>query len=228
MAVSGAERFIRIEPSPVPMNEDAYRRIGTSLHDPGPLPPLEPNNSLASVAYEPDVHRYGGATALALVERNFMASSAIVLRFLRMSPPREERRAAGLRASFIGMAALEQLARSDLSTGLPHAVAVQEEVMERLPTQARSRMCKQYEQWAPELRRLWSLARARTLSESDDVRLWHQLVIQLLGARAEGSKPTNLLFPLLNCLHMHSNRLGIFPADEAFHSYSLIRLLVDG
>lgn len=246
--------FFRETPSKKPMPEDLYQRIraalGTAESGQEDLTPLYADNSLRYIAYEPEYSRYGGTAAMPFVERYFMESSEIVLELLQKRLSRNQLTSQALAMLFLGMsiggdmAILPQICASYFtwwSTAFGSGPAQTAAAFQRRYNRQRQTLLvlvkrlsevvnqRAYTSDDPLLAR-WITA-MRTLKEQL-LQLEAQKLFTSDGPFLTPPSPDEVnAYPLLgsvcSCLHMHNNRLGITPLEEAYLAFLLQQTLTE-
>lgn len=226
------------------VTESPYYRALASLEniDADAIMEPAPNNSLRQEPYEPEYSKYGGAAGVAAAEQLFKSSSeAALVAITDLAAGRLSKTALGyfsMLASHLTVADLldrtivsvledyNALWRPYLSHALiDHWQSSDQRIAEKLrgPTLSvlqnsfdatSSAIGRHADRWTRTLRSFGAdLARAPD---------------QLRQVRTRAPRPSTceqLQYVLFNYVHMHHNRLGLSPAEEAFYAAIAARLL---
>ncbi|MGP4015827.1 thiopeptide-type bacteriocin biosynthesis protein [Saccharopolyspora sp. 5N708] len=242
--------FLDSRPSRTVIDEPDYLRVANPLagieRGQDVVEPLQPNNSIRAVPYEPEYARYGGTReAMRVVERHFTESSDLVAELLATGKTGDQR---------TGQALAMMLAGAMVASGgadglLGHLSTGQRDWGRRLvfghPAVSENRFEEKFQRQRSHLvglveklvrlvdsgateRAGSAVARwtASTTSLRDNlIRLRRQGLFapqELLTAPAERDD-ADLRSVLLFCSHMHNNRLGVSLPEESYLMYLLWR-----
>ena len=235
------EAFFTVHPAQKQVQEEAYSlqrtRFGLAEYGQADQTPLYPNNSLRAIPYEPEYERYGGTSAMPLVEQHFMESSQIALMLLQEQPSRDQLSGQSLAMLFMG----NWLCKDDFNA-LP---GIFEEYYNwwspgsRLGSHFAQLHLRQHERMRDLIHRLQALKPDRAASfeptrflsedSSGDTSVaishWissiYTLKEHLLCLSRNNDLHADILRVIFSCIHMHNNRLGISTVEEAYLSFLL-------
>ncbi|HEU5229048.1 MAG TPA: thiopeptide-type bacteriocin biosynthesis protein [Ktedonobacteraceae bacterium] len=228
--------FFTAHPAQSQMREEEYfalrTRFGMAEYGEPDFTPLYPNNALQYIAYEPEYERYGGTAAMPLVEQHFTESSEIALTLLQEKPSRNQLSGHALATLFLGFWLCE-----DDFNALP---GIFEDYYDwwssgyKLDTHFGRLYQRQHENVRKLIRRLRSLKQdIGAIPDAQEYPSEYTMLIprwissictlkaQLQRLAQEQNVEIELRRVLYSCLHMHNNRLGISPVEEAYLAFLL-------
>ena len=213
--------------------------------------PFYANNSLHEIPYEPEEQRYGGQAALARVEQHFMDSSAIILELLIRGSSRQQRIGRALATMLLALAqwskdpavlqaffhfsyqrwapaigadeaslgaAFEQHYRRQRSHVLPLVLQLLESDTTQDDWDA-----SLIEGWTASVRTLRDAL--RRLARSGDLHIRVPTRLRELSTLPKAD--IGAMRIMLECLHMHHNRLGVSIQEEVALAFLLQRALAE-
>lgn len=251
--------FLRSHPSRTRIREEDYLRAAGPLAraEPGraAIEPLQPNNSVRYLPYDPEYARYGGsAESMEVAERHFAESSAIALDVIASGGSRERRMGQALAMMFVcaSLACDGDLGRLRRFVDVGRGGWGRRLTLGRIDRQEarfEERFQRQRERLRGLVGRLDAVARPGGVEVTDaPLARWADSVRtlrdrlqrlerdalfaprELLFTREQASRggaSAGLESVLLLCSHMHNNRLGISLNDEAYLMYLLWRTVTD-
>jgi len=211
--------------------------------------PFYPNNSVQRIAYQPEHQRYGGPAALAQVEQHFHESSALVAGLIAQGVSRKRRVGMVLGTMLLGLAEWDRdpavllrffrfSAERWMELFGDEAPRYQAEFEQRYQqqTELRTSLAGLLERdlpaeephsplglWVGSVRAL--RRRLAQVAQTDG------LAVALPPSLAEGPPATladrQAMRIMLECLHMHNNRLQVVLAEEAYLTFLIQRILAD-
>ncbi|GAA2800802.1 hypothetical protein GCM10010441_27110 [Kitasatospora paracochleata] len=246
-----AAEFFRTSPSQSPMTEADYAESAAQLAARERMPDydrvLHPDNSLAFVDYVPETGVFGTGPALAAVEKQLMASSALALELIARG-----RTPGGRAADAFAMLAANRTLFTDILPELAYQARFMSEsggAAELLESPGFERYFEANKaQLRAGLESVWAATRGATPPDASVVGSWLATVRELDEALADApSLPgpdgypaadapadvlehINRLVPQLiveRCAHLMCNRLGIAPAQESHLRLLLTRTAFD-
>lgn len=246
------EKFFTACPASEQLREEEYRQAATLFaefeYGFADDTPLYPNNSLRYIPYVPEYSRYGGVTALPIVEEHFMASSEVALALLNrdLTPQQYAGQAlammlTGLKQYTSQINALTRIFESYFHWASPIFGEQQTRYVEQFE--------RQYQRQSQQLLRL---VEKLLHFQPDDLTQEHSVLLAWIHSLqmlkrdlchlaqqdhfagvwcAEDSCTDQkihfdgLLNVILSCLHIHNNRLGVSLFEEAYFAFLLHKSL---
>jgi hypothetical protein len=230
--------------------EERVRRYGVD----GRMP-LRENNSYSFMPYEPEYDKYGGPAGIALAEWHFEHSSDLVLGLLGLANVHLRTVRLGLAAQLMMVMSAALLNGSDeVAVFLDRYHHYWRDTFQVTALGQTARFDLNYADMADGLRERFdgiqdAVAARRPDRLANFRRTWAEHCLELRERVEEHARQGQLVFPveyrsttrvpLLDAgaavkvlispyLHMTNNRLGVTLSDEAYLSYLLNRVLIDG
>lgn len=234
LVTARAEAFFATHPAQFQIGNDEYvvlrSQRGLAEYGEEDHTPLYPNNSLSAIPYQPEYERYGGARALPLVEQHFMESSEIALALLQRKPTHDQLSGQALAMMFLAAFLCEEKLDIVRTSFENYHSWWKEASSYRLRFQA---LYVRQKQKIQDLMGRLTTLQHDAQGQTDVLSRWissiHTLKDRLAfleqeqsgvpGASEEGR--ATLLEIVFSCIHMHNNRLGVSPIEEAYLAFLL-------
>ena len=221
-----AKAFFEEHPAEVTVDPNEYARHAHKLTSIENLDDtalsMYPNNSVQFIPYVPEIERYGGDRAIIKVEDHFCDSSKIALDILRQSPEHSFHRNEALKMMLLALASCDPdiaLIHKRMRGYQAFWNGVFGDHLEHYLAQFKQKYALQAEVIQKQILVLLESTKEPASQDQTFLQAWYLTVSELrdgLKTRLQNPSQDNIATIILQCVHMHNNRLGVSLYEEAY------------